>query len=104
MIKVYRIIALMLLILLVRWIITMIMGLLNMGDNFNPEQVRLNEVLSYILEFPLVLIESHFPKVISHIYFWSFQNLLFIAINTFIQACGLYFFGQWVYNKPKNPK
>lgn len=72
------------------------LGTLNIGGAENPVLVNFNRKVFYIVEFPLNLIKSYFPKVINHQYSWSFQNIAFILTNTFIQACGLYVFGKWL--------
>ncbi|WP_127018616.1 hypothetical protein [Flagellimonas beolgyonensis] len=80
-------------------ILTVVLGILSMGDDVHQKQVDFNGIINSVVGFPIGQFKDGFPLMLSNTEFWKTNNLLLIILNTFIQASGIVFIGKYVKRK-----
>lgn len=83
-------------------ILTVILGILSMGDDVDHKQVDLNGIINSIIGFPIGQFKDGFPLLQNNTEFWKTNNLILLFLNTLIQASGIVFIGKYVKRKIEN--
>ncbi|NHF61613.1 hypothetical protein FK220_019845 [Flavobacteriaceae bacterium TP-CH-4] len=83
-------------------ILSVVLGILSIGDDVNHKQVELNGIINSVVGFPIGQFKDGFPLLQNNIEFWKINNLILLFLNTLIQASGIVFIGKYIKRKREN--
>ena len=83
-------------------ILTVVLGILSMGDDVNHKQVEFNRTINNIVGFPIGQFKDGFPLLLNNTEFWKINNLILLFLNTLIQASGIIFIKKFIKKKREN--
>ncbi len=92
----------MIFILIGLFIINVVLTFLSMGDNVNTKQVEFNRIVNNVVGFPFEQFKDGFPLLQSNTDFWTLKNLIFLFLNTLIQAIGINLIGNIIKRRKTN--
>ena len=83
-------------------ILTVVLGILSIGDDVNHKQVELNGIINSVVGFPIGRFKDGFPLLQNNTEFWKINNLILLFLNTLIQASGIVFIRKYLKRKREN--